>query len=384
MPGLDLPGGRREPLHGLGDALREIQPHPRGAHQNHEGHHQEERQVDAGEWTPQHLQLRVVLVRVLNAPRPRRELARQEIARNDDGDRIRGAGAPDDGRRANQLAGRRQLFRRGRFDLPRRRVSRHAVGHRSRVPARHVRRRDGDIRHHLGRLRAGGDAVHLHHLHAPLGHLGKDAIADRADVGAIERGPRQDARKAPCLGRDARLPIAVVVARDQIGGRQHLLDRRVEPAIDAVPDELAADEQHQDRRDQRHPEQHGDELSAESRERQRPPPLDDQFDHVAREHEREAEQNRQVGGPQAVQHRLGEEVGGQAGRAVRERDDADERGDEDDHARQDEPRVVTQRAARRNHLQWMKVKFAFVDTRPLSHGQMMTESCGFVRARTRT
>ena len=99
------------------------------------------------------------------------------------------------------------------------------------------------------------------------------------------------------------------------------------------------------------PEQDGDELSAESRKRQRPPPFDDQLDHVAREHEREAEQNREVGGPQAVQNKFREEVGREAGRAVRERDDADERGEQDDHAREDEPRIVAQRAARRGHRQ---------------------------------
>ncbi len=114
------------------------------------------------------------------------------------------------------------------------------------------------------------------------------------------------------VGRDASLPIAVVVARNQIGRRQHLFDRRVEPAIDAVPNQLAADQQHEHRGDQRHAEQHRDELSAESRERQRAPPLDDQLDDVAREHEREAEQNREVRRPQAVQDEFGEEVGRQA------------------------------------------------------------------------
>ena len=49
MAGFDFPCGRRKPLHGLGDALGEIEPHPRGADQNHQRHHQEERQIDAGQ-----------------------------------------------------------------------------------------------------------------------------------------------------------------------------------------------------------------------------------------------------------------------------------------------------------------------------------------------
>ncbi len=197
----------------------------------------------------------------------------------------------------------------------------------------------------------GRDAIHLHHLHASLRDVGKDAVPDDSHVGPVKGSPGQCSGETPRIGRDASLPIAVVITRDEVGRREHFLDRRVEPAIDAVPDQLATDKQHEHRRDQRHPEEDRDELSAESRERQGPPPFNDQLDHVTREHEGEAEQDREVCGPQAVQDSFGQEIGSQPGRAVCKRDDADERGQQDDHAHEDEPRVVAQRAARRCHRQ---------------------------------
>ena len=90
MSGLDFPRRRREALHRLGDPLGEIQAHPRGADENHQRHHQEEREVDAGERAPQHAQLAVVLVRVLNAARPRRRARRsRKSLAIDDRDRLR-------------------------------------------------------------------------------------------------------------------------------------------------------------------------------------------------------------------------------------------------------------------------------------------------------
>ena len=147
--------------------------------------------------------------------------------------------------------------------------------------------------------------------------------------------PAQSAGQALGVGGDARLPIAVVVARDQIGGGEHFFDRRVEPAIDAVANQLAADQQDEHGGNQRHAEQHRHELAAEARERQRAAPLDDELDDVAREHEREAEEDREVGRPQAVEDEFGEEIGREPGRAVRERDDPRQRGEQDDHARQE-------------------------------------------------
>ena len=82
------------------------------------------------------------------------------------------------------------------------------------------------------------------------------------------------------------------------------------------------------------PEQHGHELGAEARERQRAPPLDDQLDDVARQHEHQRDQHRQVGDRQRVEHDLGEEVGREAGGAAGERDERDERADQQGDAGQ--------------------------------------------------
>ena len=53
VTGPDLAGARGEPLDRTGDALGQIQAGPRRADENHERHHDEERQVDAPDGTPQ-------------------------------------------------------------------------------------------------------------------------------------------------------------------------------------------------------------------------------------------------------------------------------------------------------------------------------------------
>ena len=78
-------------------------------------------------------------------------------------------------------------------------------------------------------------------------------------------------------------------------------------------------------------EQQRDQLGAEARERQRLAALDDQLDDVAREHEQERRQHREVGGRERVEHELAEEVGREPRRAVGDRDERDQHADE--HAR---------------------------------------------------
>ena len=56
------------------------------------------------------------------------------------------------------------------------------------------------------------------------------------------------------------------------------------------------------------PKQHRHELEAEAREQERPPPFDDELDDVAREHEGERDENREVRGRQRVEHDVGEEI----------------------------------------------------------------------------
>ena len=93
------------------------------------------------------------------------------------------------------------------------------------------------------------------------------------------------------------------------------------------------------------PEQRRHELGAEARERQRAAPLDDQLDDVAREHEDERHQDREVGGRERVEHELGEEVGRERRRAVRQREQPGERADERGDAEQDQLGVVEERPA---------------------------------------
>ncbi len=136
--------------------------------------------------------------------------------------------------------------------------------------------------------------------------------------------------------------LAVVVARNPVRRREHFVHRRVEPAVHVRADQLAADDEHEDRRNEGHPQEQQHELGAEPRERQRLAPLDNQLDDVARQDEQERREHREVRGRQRVQDELAEEVGREA-RTARDDDERHERRDEHGDARENQPRVVAER-----------------------------------------
>ncbi len=140
------------------------------------------------------------------------------------------------------------------------------------------------------------------------------------------------------------LTFVVVVGRDLVRARKDLVHRRVEPAIDVAPNQLAPDDEHDQRRHQRHDEQQRDQLGPKTRERQASPPLHHHFDDVARQHEDERQQHREVGRRQGVKDELGQEVRRETGRAIGERENADERRRKNDDGDEDQPGVVAERA----------------------------------------
>ena len=68
-PRPDFPGARRQHLDRSGDAFREIQPHPGGAHQDHERHHQKDREIHTLESRTHDEQLSIIFESISNAPR---------------------------------------------------------------------------------------------------------------------------------------------------------------------------------------------------------------------------------------------------------------------------------------------------------------------------
>ena len=88
-------------------------------------------------------------------------------------------------------------------------------------------------------------------------------------------------------------------------------------------------------------------LGAEAAERQAAPPFHHRLDDVARQHEHQRQQHRDVGRRERDQHDFGQEVRRQRGRAIGQPDDAAERGEQDDDAGEDQRRVVAKRPPRR-------------------------------------
>ena len=83
----DFARGRRERLHRPRNPLREVEAHPRGADQNQQRGHEEERQVHTGQGPLEHAQLVVVFVRLRHPPRADDQIARQIVGRDHHADR---------------------------------------------------------------------------------------------------------------------------------------------------------------------------------------------------------------------------------------------------------------------------------------------------------
>ena len=196
-----------------------------------------------------------------------------------------------------QIAGAAERLARMRLRRSGQRLRRQPIGGGACVSGRERRR--GHVEDRLEpRQRSGrrAHAIHLHHLHALKRDFGREEIANRTHVGAREIDRRQRAGNPRRVIAHLHLPLVVVVARDLVRRREDLVHRRVEPAVHARPDQLAADDQDQHRGHQRHREQQRDELGAEPRERQPAPPFHHQLHDVAREQPDEDEEDGEVGG----------------------------------------------------------------------------------------
>ena len=142
--------------------------------------------------------------------------------------------------------------------------------------------------------------------------------ARRRDRPTRPRRRESRARSASAWPATRRLAVTVVVLRDlrwptastsSIGWLNHF---SVLLRISSLPTMST-----RTRRHDRQPEEGQHELGAEARERQPAAPLDEELDDVARQHEDERDEHRQVGGGQRVEDDLAQEVGVELGRAGR-------------------------------------------------------------------
>ena len=158
MTRADLARAGRQHVHRTRNPLREVQPEPRGAHENQERHHQEQGEVDAFERTLQDPKLTVVLVRLGDAPGMTREIAGKKVAGDDDAHRgsVRVTG---EGARANELASRIERLVRLRVGAARRHPRCQQIGRRPHVPARQRRRLSAKIATTSGRGFAGSGST---------------------------------------------------------------------------------------------------------------------------------------------------------------------------------------------------------------------------------
>ena len=188
---------------------------------------------------------------------------------------MRDAGTPLRHTGGQRVARRVRLARRSPGRVRRRDADRLTAGELVDVDAPHARRRDPG-------LQQAPDALHV----ARADHLGRDRPRHRRRV------PDDDV-----------LALAVVLLGDLLRRAEDRVDRLADPLPRAAADQLGADDQHQQRRDDGEPEERADQLRAETRERQAAAPFDHQLDDVARQHE--AERERASSDPQSTARRAG-------------------------------------------------------------------------------
>ncbi len=183
MAGANFIGRSRQHLHRPDDSFREVQAHPGGADQNHQRQHQEERQIDAGQWLPQHAELLVVFVRLRHPARPRRELGGDVVAGDDDPLRPALGRRPHGHRAANHVAAVGQRLDDRRRRLPRGDTRDEALGGGLPGRARQCAGTDVDDRNEdrslCGPRRL--DAEHLDEADAFLQNVGLDDLTDSPD-----------------------------------------------------------------------------------------------------------------------------------------------------------------------------------------------------------
>ena len=183
-----------------------------------------------------------------------------------------------------------------------------------------------------------------HRRPAPSSTIGSSA----RDVARGDVAGRQRARQPVRAQRHGFLMLLVVAAaRSSCAAPSTSIDRLAEPARRAVADDLAAADEHEHGRDDRHREQRADELGAEPRERRRLPLLDPELEQVAREHEDQRDQQRQVDGEQRVQQHVGEQRRRDLARPARQPEQAGEQPRSARSAIDDEHARVVERAPAR-------------------------------------
>ncbi len=161
------------------------------------------------------------------------------------------------------------------------------------MPARQSRRFHGN---EGLRPAARIDPVNLDEAKPALRDFRGNGSAHRVDVPRQDRGRRDVARNPRRVRPDNAFVLAVIVAADFHRRSQHVIDRLTEPQLRAAANQFAADEQDENRRDDRQPEQGHHQLCAEARERQPAAALDKELDDVPGEEEDQRQDHRQVRG----------------------------------------------------------------------------------------
>ena len=180
--GADLARRRRETLDRSGNAFRHVQTHPRGADQNHQRDHEEEREVHARERPAQDPQLVVLLERLRHSARAGRVVTGQIVGCDYDADGV-AVTCMDDGGSVQEIAGCGKGLDRIGLRPAVERLGRQPVGRRGIVAGPQCRY--GHVHHSIeARQRSirWRRSVDFDHLNPLLRDVGREQFANRAHV----------------------------------------------------------------------------------------------------------------------------------------------------------------------------------------------------------
>ena len=281
------------------DAPREVEREPDRAEQDQQRREQVQRAVEREDRLAVGLRVAELGVALLHLARGRSQLGRQERRDHDAarGLAVRPAHRHRDAREAARAEGRR----RGRLRAPERRLGERLA--RGRVPGRG--RRQPRV-HHRDDLAAA--PVHRDEVELALPRARLDRPAQPRLVVAREQPAQLDLAREHARVHPARLGgRGVERAAERLRGGEQPLDVHVEPAVDRLPDQVAADQQHQQRRRDGHQQEHEQQLHAQPGAEDAAPPLHQHAHEVAAQHEQQHEQQRQVQDREPEQQHRGAE-----------------------------------------------------------------------------
>ena len=213
----DQPGTLGQLQHRSGNPLGDVGAEPRRRDQNHQGRHQEEREIDTCDGSRQHAQLVVGTKRAVDPPGMRRQLTGEHVAHHHHTHHRPVASGTDDRRSTQQFRPITQWLGRRALHVPGGETGRESVGRGARVPGR--QERIGDLDEPRGgclSLVVDLDHINVHDIAAADGTLLGHDVPQGCFGYPRQVHSRQSRRQTPGAVLRRLLLVLIDATRDRV------------------------------------------------------------------------------------------------------------------------------------------------------------------------